>query len=113
VGLEIHGYKKQWEELTLLFKVSDEIFVVVDEANNFVVCHKEYFNPLFPRGKGSGEWRAEAGTPPLCPHSEGWQGLAQHPWPRAPGREPGCSPAASAGPCQGKSLPHPSGAAKS
>lgn len=38
-GLKIHGYKKKWEELTPLFKVSGEIFVVLDEANNFVVCH--------------------------------------------------------------------------
>lgn len=40
MGLKIRGYKKKWEELTLLFKVSDEIFVVLDEANNFVVCHQ-------------------------------------------------------------------------
>lgn len=36
---KIHVYKKKWEELTLLFNVSDEIFVVLDKANNFVVCH--------------------------------------------------------------------------
>lgn len=36
-GLKICGYKKKWEELTLLFKVSDGIFVALDEANYFVV----------------------------------------------------------------------------
>lgn len=39
VRLKIHGYKKRWEELTLPFKVSDEIFIVLGKANNFIVCH--------------------------------------------------------------------------
>lgn len=39
MGLKSHCYKKKWEALILLSKVSDEIFIVLEKAHNFVVCH--------------------------------------------------------------------------